>query len=75
MAASEKEASFNEALAMLAKEKGIEPELLFEKIQTAVTIAVKKEYPKSENITFAIDEKTGSFMVSLVKDVIEDAED
>ena len=75
MATGEKEASFNEALAMLAKEKGIEPELLFEKIRTAVTIAVKKEYPKSENVTFAIDEKTGSFIVSLVKDVVEDVED
>ena len=75
MAASEKEASFNEALAMLAKEKGIEPELLFEKIQTAVTIAVKKEYPKSENIKYEIDEKTGNFIVSLVKEVVEDVED
>lgn len=75
MAANEKEASFNEALTMLAQEKGIEPEILFEKIQTAVTIAVKKEYPKSENIKYEIDEKTGGFVVSLIKEVVEDVTD
>lgn len=31
-----------EALASLAKEKGISPELLIEKIQTALVIAIKK---------------------------------
>ena len=44
-----------EALAAVAKEKGIEPALLVEKIQTALIIAIKKDYPRSENINFDID--------------------
>ena len=35
MAANEKNVSFYDALKMLADEKGIEPELLIEKIETA----------------------------------------
>ncbi len=66
--------SYNEALGMLAKEKGLDPEVLKEKIQTAVTIAVRKEYPRSENIGFDIDEK-GAFVVSIIKEVVEDVED
>ena len=44
-----------EALTLLAKEKGIDPAVLIEKIQTALVIAIKKEYPRSENIKFDID--------------------
>lgn len=69
------EQDFFEALSLLAKEKGIEPEVLIEKIQTAVTIAVKKEYPRSENIKFDIDPKTGKFGVCLQKEIVEDVED
>ncbi len=69
------EHDFFEALTLLAKEKGIEPEVLIEKIQTAVTIAVKKEYPRSENIKFDIDSETGKFGVALQKEVVKDIED
>lgn len=75
MATNEKDMSFLEALSLLAKEKGIEPDLLVEKIKTAVSIAVKKEYPKSENIVFNIDEETGSFNVSLAKEITKEIED
>ena len=37
-----------EALTLLAKEKGIDPAVLIEKIQTALVIAIKKEYPRSK---------------------------
>ncbi len=75
MATNEKDMSFLEALTLLAKEKGIEPDLLIEKIKTAVSIAVKKEYPRSENIVFNIDEETGSFNVSLAKEITKEIED
>lgn len=74
MATNEKDVSFNEALSMLATEKGLDPAQLVEKIQTAVTIAVKKEYPRSENVKYEID-GSGAFIVSLVKEVVEDVED
>lgn len=64
-----------EALAQLAKEKGIEKEVLIEKIQTALVIAIKKDYPRSENIKFDIDIKSGRFDVFLSKEIVEEVED
>lgn len=64
-----------EALTLLAKEKGIEPDLLIEKIQNALIIAIKKDYPRSENIKFDIDIEKGKFDVSILKEVTENVED
>lgn len=64
-----------EALAAVAKEKGIEPELLIEKIQTALVIAIKKDYPRSENIDFDIDITKGKFDVAIKKTVVEEVLD
>ena len=75
MAANEKNVSFYEALKMLAEEKGIETELLIEKIETAVGIAVKKEYPRCENVKYTINEKTGALEVALLKEIVEEVED
>ena len=67
--------NFLEVLNLLAKEKGIEPDLLIEKIRTAVTKAVEKEYPRSENIKFEIDPETGTLSVALMKDIVKEVED
>ncbi|MDR1753858.1 MAG: transcription termination factor NusA [Eubacterium sp.] len=64
-----------EALALLAKEKDIEPSLLIEKIQTALVIAIKRDYPNSENTKFDIDLKKGKFDVSIIKEVVEEVDD
>ncbi|MBQ8614906.1 MAG: transcription termination/antitermination protein NusA [Ruminiclostridium sp.] len=64
-----------EALTLLAKEKGISPELLIEKIQTALVIAIKKDYPRSENTNFDIDIAKGKFDVAIMKTVVEEVED
>ena len=64
-----------EALTLLAREKGISAELLIEKIQTALVIAIKKDYPRSENTKFDIDIAKGKFDVSILKDVVEVVED
>lgn len=75
MAANEEKVSFYDALKMLAEEKGIETELLIEKIENAVGIAVKKEYPRSENIRYNINEKTGALEVAILKEVTDEVED
>jgi len=59
-----------EALALVAKEKGIEPEVLVEKIQTALVIAIKKDYPRSEDINFDIDITKGKFDVCINKEIV-----
>ncbi|MCL2637163.1 MAG: transcription termination factor NusA [Oscillospiraceae bacterium] len=64
-----------EALTLLAKEKGIEPDLLLEKIRAAIVIAIKRDYPRSENINFDIDIAKGKFDVSITKDIVEEVED
>ena len=64
-----------EALAAVAKDKGIEPALLVEKIQTALIIAIKKDYPRSENINFDIDITKGKFDVAIQKTVVEEVLD
>lgn len=64
-----------EALAILAKEKGISAEVLIEKIQTALVIAIKKDYPKSENTLFDIDIAKGKFDVAIQKTVVEEVQD
>ena len=64
-----------EALTLLAKEKGISPELLIEKIQTALVIAIKKDYPRSENTKFDIDIAKGKFDVAIMKTVVEEVVD
>ena len=64
-----------EALTLLAKEKGIEPDMLIEKIQTALVIAIKKDYPRSENTQFDIDIAKGKFDVAIMKNVVEEVED
>ncbi len=64
-----------EALTILAKEKGMSPETLIEKIETALTIAIKKDYPRSENISYDIDVTKGRFNVAILKTVSEEVED
>ena len=64
-----------EALTLLAKEKGIEPEVLLEKIQTALVIAIKKDYPRSENMKFDFDIEKGKFDVAIQKEVVKVVED
>lgn len=75
MAAEEKRTEFFEALTLLAKEKGIEPEVLIQKIETALTIAIKKEYPRSENIKYDIDVAAGKYEVAIMKNIVEEVED
>ena len=68
-------AEFFEALAMLGKEKGLSAEYLLEKIQTAIVIAVKKDYDvEDENVAVVIDPESGKFNVSLVKKIVEEVQ-
>ena len=68
-------AELMEALSLLAKEKGMSEDTLIEKIQAALVIAIKKDYPKSENIKFDMDVAKGKFDVAILKNVVEDVED
>ncbi len=66
---------FFEALKLLAKEKGIDPEYLIERIQAAIVVAVKKDFGGKENIVVTMNPETSEFSVSLRKTVVEEVED
>ena len=64
-----------EALTLLAKEKGMEPSVLIEKIQTALLNAIKKDFQGCENVKFDIDLEKNKFDVTIRKEVVEVVED
>ena len=62
---------FFEALALLEKEKGIPAEYLIEKIQNAISIAIKRDLGAEDNIV-EIDPATERFYVAVRKTVVEE---
>ena len=64
-----------EALSLLEQETKIPAGVLIEKIKTAILIAIKKDYPGSENINFDINPETGKFQIKLLKEIVEEVED
>ena len=64
-----------EALTLLAKEKGMEPSVLIEKIQTALLNAIKKDFQGCENVKFDINLEKNKFDVTIRKEVAEIVED
>ena len=66
---------FFEALAMLEKEKGIPMQYLIEKIEAAISIAIKRDEDGAEDNVVEIDPEPGRFYVAVRKTVVEEIED
>ena len=66
---------FFEALAMLEKEKGIPMQYVIEKIEAAISIAIKRDEDGAEDNVVEIDPETGRFYVAVRKTVVEEIED
>lgn len=66
-----------EALHLLAKERGVEEEILFDAIEESLVSAYKREFdPKStDNVRAEVDRETGEMRVFLTKNVVEEVED
>ena len=64
-----------EALKLLEKEKGIPVPYMIEKIQNAISIAVKRDVNGGEDNIVEIDPKNGRFFVAVRKQVVEVVED
>ncbi len=65
---------FFEAIKLLEKEKGIPAAYLIEKIQNAISIAIKRDANGGEDNIVEIDPDTGRFYVAVRKQVVEDVE-
>jgi N utilization substance protein A len=64
-----------EALTVLEKEKNISKEVLLEAIETALVMACKNQYGKSDNVKVDINHDTCEFHVFIQKNVVEKVED
>ncbi len=66
---------FFEAVKALEKEKGIPAEYLYEKIQAAIIVAVKKDYGGKDVISCEIEPEKNEMHVYLHKTVVDEVED
>jgi transcription termination/antitermination protein NusA len=64
-----------EALGEIVKEKGIERELIFTALESALVSAYKKNYGTSQNVKVTVNRETGEIHVYAQKKVVEDVYD
>jgi N utilization substance protein A len=62
-------------IEQLGREKGIDKEVLFEALETALLSASRKSLGPADNVRIHIDRKTGDFRIYQRKQVVEDVED
>jgi len=72
---SEMNGEFLEALDEIAKEKGIDKEILMDGIEAALVSAYKKNFGTAQNVKVYIDRVTGQVKVYALKKVVENVED
>jgi N utilization substance protein A len=60
-----------DALAMIAREKNIDLDVVISKVEESLLAAAKKKYPKAENLTFKLNRKTGELTMIAMKKVVE----
>ena len=66
---------FFDALNFISAEKGIDPEVLAEKLQSAITLAVRKQYHGASQINIIMDPLKSRFKVSFSKLVVDQVHD
>ena len=66
---------FKKALDLLVKEKGIDPEVIYEAMELALTSAYKKNYNSLANVRVEIDRNTGDIHVYSFKTVVDRKEE
>ena len=73
--ATAQEPGFLEALKELAREKGVEEEVLFDAIEAALISAYKRNFGSAQNVRVVLDRTTGAYHVYAIKTVVETVED
>ena len=67
-------ADFILAIQELGKEKGIEPELLFQAVEEALVTAYKKNFGSNQNVKVEMNKETGEFHVFAIRTVVDKEE-
>jgi N utilization substance protein A len=60
------------AIQELAKEKGIDPEVLFKAVEDALVVAYKKNFDSTQTVRVELDKNKGDFHVFEQRTVVED---
>lgn len=66
---------FFQAVAMLEKERGVPAEYLYEKIQNAIVVAIRRDYNGKDVVFCEIDPEKAEFNVFLRKTVVNEIDD
>jgi len=64
-----------EALNQVAREKGIDKEIIYEAIETSLVSACKKNFGSNQNVRVSIDRDTGDVKVYSQKEAVEEVTD
>ncbi len=65
---------FKQALDLLVKEKGLDPEIIYSAMELALTSAYKKNYKSLSNVRIELDKDKGNIHVYSFKTVVVDEE-
>jgi len=60
-----------EALALIAREKNIDLDVVIGNVEESLLAAAKKRYPDLENLSFKLSRQTGEITMIAVKKVVE----
>lgn len=72
---SKESKEFLDALNLVAKEKGIDKEIIFEAIEASLVSACKKHFGTSQNIKVDMNRETGEVKCYMQKTIVETVED
>ncbi len=64
-----------EALAMIAREKNIDLDVVISKVEESLLAAAKKKYPLAENLSIKLNRKTGEITMIALKKVVKKVTD
>jgi N utilization substance protein A len=64
-----------QSIEILSKEKGIDPQIVFDAVKDAMLIAARKHYRTTEDYIADMDPKTGAIKLYALKKVVETVED
>ena len=68
-------ADFVKAIALLAKEKSISPDVLYSAVEEALITAYKKNYGSAQNVRVSMHKETGEIHVYARKNIVEEVTD
>ena len=64
-----------EALALIAREKNIDLDVVIANVEESLLAAAKKRYPDLDNLSFKLSRKTGEITMIAVKKVVKTVSD